>query len=74
MLRALLYGLAILHLGPGIAFAALAFGCDPVHPMLGGVCSKGTLAAFVELTGVLWVLLVIGALGWTAWRRRIAKT
>lgn len=31
MLRALVYGLAILHLGPGIAFALVAFGCDPLQ-------------------------------------------
>jgi hypothetical protein len=47
MLRTLLYGLAILHLGPGIAFAVLAFGCDPSQPLLGAICQKDAISAFL---------------------------
>ena len=50
MLRALIYGLAILHLGPGLAFAVLAFGCDPSLPWLGPVCQTDTIRTFGLLT------------------------
>ena len=73
MLRALLYGLAILHLGPGIAFAVLAFGCDPSRPMLGVVCQGNTLAVFLGLTLALWLVLGVGTAVVLAYRRRSAK-
>jgi len=73
MLRALLYGLAILHLGPGIAFAVLAFGCDPSQQWLGVVCQKDTLKTFLGLTLVLWVVLGVGAAVLLRWRRRGAE-
>lgn len=73
MLRALLYGLAILHLGPGIAFAALAFGCDPSQPLLGVVCEKDTLKTFLVLTLVLWVVLGVGAAVLLRMRRRTVE-
>ena len=57
MIRALLYGLAILHLGPGIAFALLAFGCDPLQPFLGALCQKYTVISFIGLTLVFWLVL-----------------
>jgi hypothetical protein len=65
MLRVLLYALAILHLGPGIAFAVLAFGCGDT-PWLGAVCGRGEMPAFAWLTLGLWA--VMG--GWAAWRLR----
>ena len=39
----------ILHLGPGIAFAVLAFGCDPSRPVLGLVCQGNALKVFLGL-------------------------
>jgi hypothetical protein len=72
MLRALLYGLAILHLGPGIAFAVMAFGCDPVRPMLGVICQGNTLAVFLSLTVVFWLLLGAGTAVMLLLRRRTA--
>jgi hypothetical protein len=72
MLRALLYGLAILHLGPGIAFAVLAFGCGP-EQFLGDLCQKDTLKVFAGLTLVLWLLLSGGAVALRALRRRAEK-
>lgn len=70
MLRALLYGLAILHLGPGIAFAVLAFGCDPSQPFLGALCRKDTIGAFMSLTLAFWIVLGVGAVALVALRRR----
>ncbi len=50
MLKILFHGLAILHLGPGIAFALLAFGCEPGQAWLGRHCEIDGLRAFAELT------------------------
>lgn len=61
MLRALIHGLTILHLGPGIAFVALAFGCEATPPALGAVCQRGSLDAFVWITVVSWLVLGLGA-------------
>ena len=72
MLRALIYGLAILHLGPGLAFAVLAFGCDPSLPWLGPVCPKDTLRTFLVLTLVFWLMLSAGAVAQLALKRRAA--
>ena len=69
MLRALLYGLAILYLGPGIAFAVMAFGCDPLQPLLGAVCQGDTLRTFMGLTLIFWLVLGVGAVALVAWRR-----
>jgi hypothetical protein len=61
MLRTLLLFLALLHLGPGLAFALLAFGCEGTTPALpGGVCGRGGLAAFAGLTVLAWLLLGLG--------------
>jgi len=73
MLRALLYGLAILHLGPGLAFAALAFGCDPSQPYLGAICQRDTFGAFINLTLIFWLVLGAGAVALAALRRSRAK-
>jgi hypothetical protein len=61
MVRKLLLFLALLHLGPGVAFALLAFGCDGATPLLrGGVCGRGELAAFAWLTLLAWLLMGLG--------------
>ncbi len=60
MLHALVYGLTILHLGPGIAFALLAFGCEEPEPYLRFICAKDALSSFALLTVGAWVLLLIG--------------
>lgn len=69
MLRTLLAALAILHLGPGIAFALIAFGCDGAAPALGSVCGQGGFASFAWITVAAWV--VLGA-AYALLRRRIA--
>ncbi|HSH87416.1 MAG TPA: hypothetical protein VK958_09235 [Methylophilus sp.] len=61
MLRALIYGLAILHLGPGFAFAVVAFGCDTTDPLI-SICRQDTFAAFIKLTLLAWGVLIIGLL------------
>ncbi len=60
MLRALLYGLALLHLGPGLAFALLAFGCEGDSPLLGAICERSALSSFALLSVGSWLLLVLG--------------
>lgn len=60
MLRALLYGLTILHLGPGLAFALLAFGCDGATPYFGAVCGKSAFSSFALLTAAGWLILSLG--------------
>lgn len=66
MLRALVIGLSLLHLGPGVAFALLAFGCDASSPLLGTVCSLGEFKAFGLLSLGAWG--VLGG-GWLAVHR-----
>jgi hypothetical protein len=58
LLRALIYGLAILHLGPGFAFAVVAFGCDSLDPALGAVCQQDTFALFIQLTLAAWAVMI----------------
>jgi len=70
VIRALLYGLAILHLGPGMAFALLAFGCDPLQPFLGVLCQKDTLSAFIGLTLAFWLVLGLAAVALLTLRRQ----
>lgn len=72
MLRLLLKALVILHLGPGLAFLVLAFGCDGVEPALGAACAGGTLKVFVQLTLALWLLLSLGT--WAASRRASGRS
>jgi hypothetical protein len=69
MLRALIYGLAILHLGPGIAFALLAFGCGQPGPLLGAPCDSTPLSSFALLTFAAWVLMLLGLAAMYAVRR-----
>jgi hypothetical protein len=62
-MRALLLFLALLHLGPGAAFALLAFGCDALQPALGsGLCEMHMLRAFAWMTLGAWLLMGLGLL------------
>ena len=70
MIRTLLYALAVLHLGPGIAFAVLAFGCDSGLPLLDALCGKSEMWSFAVLTGGRWVVLGVGAFVRLRWGRR----
>jgi len=69
MLRTLLYGLAILHLGPGLAFAIVAFGCEGAAPFLGAACGKNAISSFVALTVGGWFILSAGLAAVLLWRR-----
>ena len=60
MLRALLYGLTILHLGLGVAFALLALGCEGETPYLGAICGKSVFSSFALLTAGGWLILSLG--------------
>ncbi len=60
MLRALIIGLTILHLGPGVAFIAVAFGCDATRPLLGAVCQTSPFATFLGITLAAWAIMVAG--------------
>ena len=62
MLRSLIYALTLLHLGPGLAFALLAFGCDEPPLLIGSICSLGALRSFGWLTVGSWLILGVGAL------------
>ncbi len=61
MLRALIYAVSLLHLGPGLAFALLAFGCEQPQPLLGSVCTLDVFKAFGSLTLGSWLVLGVGA-------------
>lgn len=63
MIRLLLISLTLLHLGPGLAFALLAFGCEGVQPWLGHLCGQGGFKPFINLTLMSWLLL---GLAWGA--------
>ncbi len=64
------HGLALLHLGPGIAFAVLAFGCEPSAPMLGPLCARSGFSAFLGLTLAAWAVLVPLSAVWLLRGRR----
>ena len=74
MLRALIYGLAILHLGPGLAFAVVAFVCDGIEPLFDSVCQQDTFGAFIKLTLMAWGAMVTGVLLKIYIERLIRKT
>lgn len=57
MLRILVHALAVLHLGPGIAFALLAFGCEGAPPPLGDACTAGPMRFFMVATVLSWLVL-----------------
>lgn len=71
MLRALLVGLTLLHLGPGLAFALLAFGCDGSGVAdgaagsagLAALCATPGIRPFAQITIASWSLL---GMGWAA--------
>ncbi len=67
MFRTLLYALTLLHLGPGLAFAVLAFGCDPLSPALGDFCQRDSIGSFIWITLAVWV---VGGLGYFVLRKR----
>lgn len=69
MLRALLVGLTLLHLGPGLAFVLLAFGCDGPAPWFGAHCGGDPVGRFGRLTLVAWAVLALGWLAGAAVRR-----
>lgn len=56
-MRALLYGLVILHAGPGAAFALVAFGCEGAVPFLGSACGRGVFSLFAWLTVAAWLIV-----------------
>lgn len=64
MLRGLIYGLSILHLGPGFAFAVVAFGCDgnASSTSLESICQQDTFAAFIKLTLAAWGVMIAALL------------
>ena len=73
MFRLIVHSLAILHLGPGIAFAVLAFGCDGVAPLLGAnACEGSSLKLFFAITVAGWVLL--SGVSWWMLRRQAEGT
>lgn len=74
MLRVLIYALAILHLGPGIAFAVLAFGCDAASPQLGGLCGRNAFSSFAIITLASWAVLGLGLAAILAFRRKLQST
>ncbi|WP_018985434.1 hypothetical protein [Methylophilus methylotrophus] len=60
MLRGLIYGLSILHIGPGFSFAVVAFGCDGNASSAGleSICQQDTFAAFIKLTLAAWGVMI----------------
>lgn len=66
-MRTLIAAITILHLGPGLAFVLLAFGCDADAPLLGGFCGKDFITSFGAITALAWLAL---AAGYATWRRR----
>jgi hypothetical protein len=60
MFRSLLLAISILHLGPGIAFALMALGCDGESLLLAEHCVRGGVAFFAQLTALVWLLLTLG--------------
>lgn len=57
MFRTLLAAITILHLGPGIAFGLLAFGCDGAATALPGLCGRSGLSGFAWMTLGSWLVL-----------------
>ncbi len=69
MLRALIYGLSILHLGPGFAFAVVAFGCDSSLSWFESICLQDTFSAFIKLTLGAWAVMIVVLLAVLAYSR-----
>jgi hypothetical protein len=72
MLRALVHPLAVLHLGPGIAFAMLAFGCDGIQTLLGSVCGASPMKFFAVVTFISWLALRTASVAFV--RRQSARS
>jgi len=60
MLRGLMAGLAILHLGPGFAFLVVAFACEDSFSYFQAACQQDAFSAFVRLTLMAWAALITG--------------
>ncbi|MFM2059854.1 MAG: hypothetical protein RLY71_4239 [Pseudomonadota bacterium] len=67
MFRLIVHSLTILHLGPGLAFLVMAFGCDGVTPALGSVCEGNSIRLFLSIMFGTWV--VAGAVSWRMLRK-----
>ena len=65
----LLTAIEILHLGPGIAFAVVAFGCGDIEPALGQACKIGDFKLFAVATLLGWTILSSLALTMHLWSR-----
>jgi len=72
MLRTIVLVLALLHLGPGLAFAIVAFGCDGATPALGNWCGRASISSFGKITVLIWLLLASGYAVWI-WMKRSSK-
>ena len=57
MIRTLIAALTIFLLGPGLAYAALALGCDANGGGIPLVCGHNVLLSFVGLTVIDWLLM-----------------
>jgi hypothetical protein len=62
MFRLIVHALTILHLGPGLAFAVMAFGCDGITPALGSACEGSSLGLFLIIMVGTW--LMAGVVSW----------
>jgi hypothetical protein len=69
MLRIFVHGLVILHLGPGLAFLALAFGCEGDDALLGSLCGRHEVRSFILITMATWVVLAVLAFAATRLKR-----
>lgn len=54
MPRLMIFGLAVLHLGPAVAFGIHAFGCDGFSPALGVGYCEPMVSSFVWTTVAAW--------------------
>jgi hypothetical protein len=59
MYRTLIAALTILHLGPGLAFVLLAFGCDGSGGGIPLVCGHNVVLSFAALTLAGWLVLSV---------------
>ncbi len=73
MFRAIVVGLTVLHLGPGLAFVLLAFGCDSEFLNLAPRCGQGVASTFAILTLCAWAIMGLGLLAWRMVRRAAAS-
>ena len=69
----LLTAIAIFHLGPGIAFVVVAFGCGTIDPTLGELCTVGDFKLFGGTTLLSWAFLTSSAAAIHVWSRKRMK-